>query len=203
MAIENRTKICTRCKQQYPATLDKRGQSRDYYLRNREAVTARAGEYRRRHLQKSRLYSRRYEQKIRQIKPEQIRTKHRRFKAAHPSANRIYDQRREARKRALPDSFTAEDWRRCLEYFNNCCAVCGRSQGLWHTISADHWTPLSASNCPGTVPSNIVPLCSGQNGCNNSKNKQKPETWLLRKFGELKAQEIINRINQYFQTLQN
>src|SRR5581483_2176482 len=58
-----------------------------------------------------------------------------------------------ARKRSLPDTFTERDWQRALEYWDYKCAVCGRPRGLWHTLAADHWIPLTAPDCPGTVRS--------------------------------------------------
>lgn len=106
--------------------------------------------------------------------------------------------RRMARKRGLPNIFSDTDWKRALDYFKDCCAVCGHPRGLWHTLAADHWIPLSASNCPGTVPTNIVPLCHGVDGCNNSKGKKQPMEWLNEKLGSRRAQTILKKIEAYF-----
>lgn len=104
-----------------------------------------------------------------------------------------------AKKRALPSAFTGLDWQYALEYFNHCCAVCGRPlSGLFHKVAADHWIPLSSPDCPGTVVTNIVPLCHGQGGCNNSKADQNPEEWLVKRFGKRKAQHIVSEIGAYF-----
>src|SRR5512141_2961524 len=88
------------------------------------------------------------------------------------------------RKRKLPDTFTDQDWQRALEYWDYKCAVCGRPRGLWHTLAADHWIPLSDPECPGTIPTYIVPLCHGEGGCNNSKRSRSPQAWLEAKLGE-------------------
>lgn len=109
--------------------------------------------------------------------------------------------KRRARKQALPDTFTNDDWLHALEYFGNCCAVCGRPKGLWHKLSADHWIPITSPNCTGTIPSNIVPLCHGIDGCNNKKNKQHPDEWLIKTFGKRKAKKIAKRIQDYFSSL--
>lgn len=123
------------------------------------------------------------------------------YRAANRDKTRTIQSRREARKRALPATLTHLEWRRCLEYWNSRCAVCGRPQGLWHKLAQDHWIPLSSPECPGTVASNIVPLCHGENGCNNKKSTSDPHDWLLRTFGKRKAARIERRIREYFDSL--
>lgn len=120
---------------------------------------------------------------------------------SNPGRDAVIVQRRLARKRSLPDTLTNADWQRCLSYFNGCCAVCGKPPGLWHTLAMDHWTALSSPDCPGTVPTNIVPLCHGIDGCNNSKSNKPAEQWLIQKFGEKKARKILKRIHDYFDSL--
>lgn len=110
-------------------------------------------------------------------------------------------QKYRARKLSLPDTFSDLDWIHALEYFDGCCAVCGRPQGLWHILAADHWIPLVSPDCTGTVPTNIIPLCHGVGGCNNLKGKQDPEQWLLSRYPYRKAKAIIKRIQTYFDTL--
>lgn len=112
----------------------------------------------------------------------------------------IYWHKRRALQRQLPMNFTDDDWQRALDYFNGCCAVCGRPRGLWHTLAKDHWIPLS-SPCPdnpGTVPTNIVPLCGGVGGCNESKNNRDATEWLRWRFGKRKARQTLKRIEEYF-----
>lgn len=103
-----------------------------------------------------------------------------------------------ARKRSLADDFSEDDWQFALNYFNGCCAVCGRSAGFWHTLAMDHWVPLNNPDCPGTIPRNIIPLCHGVDGCNNSKHDKSPHEWLTQKYGKKKAGAILNRIHGYF-----
>ncbi|MCC7449817.1 MAG: hypothetical protein IT324_20525 [Anaerolineae bacterium] len=102
------------------------------------------------------------------------------------------------RKRSLPDTFTKADWQRALEYWDYRCAVCNRPRGLWHTLTADHWIPLNSPDCPGTVSTNLIPLCHGQDGCNNSKSGTNPDVWLDKKFGKRKAAEKRAEIEAYF-----
>jgi ribosomal protein L37AE/L43A len=108
-----------------------------------------------------------------------------------------YEQYR-SRKRSLPNTFTARDWQRALDYWGHCCAVCGRPRGLWHTLSQDHWIPLTHPDCPGTTPSNMLPLCCGTDGCNNSKGSKHPRVWLKEKFGTRRATRKWAEIEAYF-----
>lgn len=119
----------------------------------------------------------------------------------HPEYNRARVSRRRARKIGLPDTWTDNDEQRCLEYFDHKCAVCGRPRGLFHTLAMDHWIPLDSPNCPGTIPTNMIPLCHGRGGCNNSKGKKMPHEWLVTKFGERKAKQIEKRIIDYFESI--
>ena len=124
------------------------------------------------------------------------------YRDNHRPAFVIYTQTRRARKRSLPDTFTLKDWEFALNYFNHCCAVCGNQlNGLFHTAAADHWIPLSSPDCPGTVPTNIIPLCHGVNGCNNSKAYHHPEDWLVKRYGKRKAKPILKRIHDYFASI--
>lgn len=119
---------------------------------------------------------------------------------------RLKYQRRQARKRDLPDTLTTEEWTNALEYFHGCCAVCGRQfNDLFntHTLAADHWIPLSSPDCPGTVAWNIVPLCHGIGGCNNSKHNKDPLEWLIDKYGKQRGRKLFNKINQYLEYIKS
>lgn len=111
--------------------------------------------------------------------------------------------RRSARLRDLPTTFTANDWQRAVGYFDGKCAVCGRPPGLWHTLAADHWIPLTNPECPGTVPWNIVPLCHQLDGCNNHKGAKDPLEWLVEKLGEKEAVKVMERITAYFEAVRD
>lgn len=122
----------------------------------------------------------------------------------NPTKGEIKNQKRRARELSLPNAFSPSDWNHALVYFNGVCAVCGRPPGLWHTLSVDHWIPLSdVEHCLGTVPANIVPLCHGIDGCNNSKGDSNPIEWLNRRFGPRKAKRILKRIQAYFDSLKD
>lgn len=145
-----------------------------------------------------------YQRRYRAENPEKIAEGKHRWCAANPDALRANGQRRRARKQGLPDTFTAQDWQRCLDYFNGCCAACGRQlKDLFstHTAAADHWIPLNSPDCPGTIPTNMVCLCHGKGGCNTSKQDTPAAEWLTEKYGTKKAVQILARIQAYFDSL--
>lgn len=155
------------------------------YIQNNHYIKARTREYRRRNRDHVRQQSREYYKK-------------------HTVQMRLYSSKRRSQKLNLPYGFSERDWKRCLEYFHHCCAVCGRqSSNLFNEyhLAQDHWIPVSDTRIdnPGTVPTNIVPLCHGVEGCNNSKNNKDPIKWLAQEFGKRKAKQILDRIEAYFE----
>lgn len=135
---------------------------------------------------------------------ERVRERTRRgaakYRKRHPDKVKVRAANREARKRALPDGLTADEWAFALEYFEHRCAVCGRPVGFWHTLAQDHWIPMASdtTNNPGTVATNLIPLCHGNDGCNNSKHNRNPYEWLVSVYGKRKANQINKRIETYF-----
>lgn len=124
-----------------------------------------------------------------------------RWQKEHPENGRVKTSRYRARKRSLSDTLTPNQWVRCVEYFHGCCAVCGRqANDLFdtHTLAADHWIPLFSPDCPGTVVTNIVPLCHGVGGCNNSKSATNPIKWLKQSYPKT-WRRIFAKIEAYFQ----
>ena len=146
----------------------------------------------------------------------QVLSYKKKLRAIHPDYNREYrkanrarfvaiDHRRRARKKSLPNTFTAEQWRAALEYFDNKCAVCRCSEGNGRIIACDHWIPVqySGDDNPGTVAWNIVPLCHGVGGCNNRKRHKLPYDWLCSEYEQSEVERIMNRIDAYFAEVRN
>lgn len=174
--------------------------------RRRSDVKAR--DRKRRQSEKGKAYERNYRKTSRYIAIHQSQEFRQRIKIYRNSprgkAVRMASfGRRRAREVNLPCSFSTSIWEHCLEYFNHRCAVCLRPVGLWHTLAADHWIPIASPNCPGTIPTNIVPLCHGEGGCNNQKNKQMPDVWLIDKYGIRKARRILKKIGDYFDSVKD
>jgi hypothetical protein len=121
----------------------------------------------------------------------------------HRDKGRLYSRtayaKRYERLRGLPNTFTEEQWKSCLQYWGYACAVCGKQEGFQWTLAQDHWIALDLSNSLGHVVDNIVPLCHGIDGCNNSKRNHVAEEWLVRKLGNQRAARVLKRIQDYFQ----
>lgn len=182
---------------------------RQYYLENRDRLLVKQIAYDREHRDQRVETQRQYRLKNsealrtanrewRMANPEYLRKSMREWKANNRAKVKTNENKRRARKRNLPIDFTDQDWVFAVSYFGNCCAVCGRQQGLWHTLAADHWIPLQSPDCLGTVVENIVPLCHGINGCNNSKGSREPLEWLVEKFGLRLAKGKVAEIERFF-----
>ena len=94
---------------------------------------------------------------------------------------------RRARVKGFPSTFTQEEQHFCRAYFHYACAVCGKEEGFQWTLAMDHWIPINSPHCPGTVATNMIPLCDGVGGCNTRKQDTLPELWLIKRFGKRKA----------------
>lgn len=176
---------------------------RTYRLKHKAEIYKKNLKWKRANLEKARFWSARWRENNKErlrnywTSPRVLEQK-REYAKLHPEHRRAIKQRRRARRSGLPDTFRTSDWKFALDYFNSLCAVCGRQIGLWHTLAADHWIPLFSPDCPGTVPDNIVPLCHGADGCNNSKGSTPPATWLRERYGPRRANNILKKIDAYF-----
>jgi hypothetical protein len=166
---------------------------RDYYSKTAERQREKSRQYRNTHPGRNAEYQRRYRSLYPDIVNKRIANWRKR------GNGRIKWHRYYSKKKTLPYDFVLSDWHRALTYFNNRCAVCGRPlNGLFHKAAMDHWIPISSPECPGTLVTNIVPLCHGNNGCNNSKGDKLPLEWLKEKYSRRKAKIVLNRITTYF-----
>ncbi len=105
--------------------------------------------------------------------------------------------------RELPHEFTQADHENMMLYWGPVCAICGRVVMPNHPTlkqAVDHWIALNdpREDNPGTVVTNLLPLCHGEDGCNNKKLDRDPEQWLIETYGDAKAAEILARIKAYF-----
>ncbi len=154
----------------------------EYYLANQDDIKARSKDW--------------YKVNRERIRPRaSITTKE--WAQRNPERARARTARYRTRKRGLQHDFSVSNWQAALDYFGGRCAVCGRQPGLWHTLAADHWIPLDSPDCPGTVTWNMVPLCHGVDGCNNSKQHRLASEWLIDKFGAKKGRAILKRIEAF------
>lgn len=194
---ERRAATTSRYAKKHPQKVNQN--TRKYKSRHRDHIAEYNAQYRIAHQQEMREYARQYYYSHRAEAAQ--------YHKNNPHVGRIGAQRRRARIRNLPSTFNVQDEQRMFDYFEHRCAVCGKPRGLWHTLALDHWIPISSPDCPGTIPTNIVPLChavnDGQGGCNNSKLNRDPHKWLVSEFGKAKAAKIEARIQAYFDSLKD
>jgi hypothetical protein len=160
---------------------------RDENIEKRRAETA---QYQETHRKEIRAYQ--------EAHREETRVRGRIWTRMFPEKNAAREQRRRARKQNLPDTWTQEQLAFMLTYWQQSCAVCGNMRGLLWTLAHDHWISIRSPECPGTVATNMIPLCHGDGGCNNSKSDTPPHEWLRRRFGPRKAAKIAKAIAAYF-----
>jgi hypothetical protein len=114
----------------------------------------------------------------------------------------IAQSRHQAIKRHLPAAFTIADYDFMMQYWHFSCAVCERENGFQWIIAIDHWIPLKQPECPGTVATNMIPLCHGAGSCNTLKSNKLPFQWLTDRYGNRKATKIAATIADYFTKVQ-
>lgn len=123
---------------------------------------------------------------------------HQAWTKAHPETANAHNRKRKTVKRGLPSTLTHDEETFCRQYFHYACALCGNEEGFQWTIAMDHWIPLTSPDCPGTIATNMIPLCHGRGGCNNKKGRKDPRQWLIQHVGRRQAAHIHRRIDVYF-----
>jgi 5-methylcytosine-specific restriction endonuclease McrA len=83
----------------------------------------------------------------------------------------IWNHKRRQRGLPVAWNWTAKMWQRCKAAWGGACAYCGKTGVV---LMHDHFIPLASPDCPGTVPSNIVPACAS---CNGLKHVKDPFKW--------------------------
>jgi hypothetical protein len=181
---EQRQSNLEKCREQgrksYAKHRDKRHQKfREWYWKNRDARLQKKRDA-------ARLYRKQHVDKCKDLSRRAYEKNPWRFKAAAA--------RRKTRQKGLPYKWCVADANRAITYWKNSCAVCSTPFGLLAIAHWDHWIPLASPHCPGTVPENMVPLCSA---CNQSKHAHDATAWLARDFPD-SAAAIARRIGNYF-----
>lgn len=90
------------------------------------------------------------------------------YKESHRENYVINEQKREALKRNLPITLTADQWNEIKQAFNNSCCYCGRTLPL----EQEHFIPLSKMG--ELSKNNIICACKS---CNSSKGNRDFFTW--------------------------
>ena len=185
----DKTKLNSWCRQCYAKKSSK------WYQENYEYGLERIRLYSESHREQSRARALEYGRHHR----ESVNRNQKNFRKRHPERTNEWRNRRRAKKRLLPATFTEQQWKTALTYWDNRCAYCGRPRGLWHRLAQDHF--ISQDSGGGYIATNIVPACHGTDGCNNKKSNKHPDQWLAAEFGQKKAKQILASIYAYFDWL--
>ena len=196
-------KICTVCKAELPKTseyfhadsgrkdklncrckeCDKRRWVK-YYSENRQKVLA-----------KALLTSKERHKTYYEGNKEKCLVSQRRRRANNPDLYNSLTQKRLARKRDLPATLTAKQWRQCKDTFNNSCAYCGKPH---KRLTQEHFIPISKGGEYGR--DNIIPACLS---CNPSKSDKDFLEWYPRQpFYSKKREAKILKYLGYKENLQ-
>jgi 5-methylcytosine-specific restriction endonuclease McrA len=184
-------KRCTQCLEWKPETADHFYALKGHLVaRCKKCANESSRSYAQSHPDQVRTTSRLSQQK----RPVETKREYqRKWQRDNPDKVRVNNLTRRARKNRLPDNFTEADWQYAIRYFNGTCAYCGNPPGL--ELTADHFIPVADPNCPGTIPTNIVPACKS---CNSRKNDNAPIPWITNTFGEENGKKILAQINSYY-----
>lgn len=100
--------------------------------------------------------------------------------------SKIYNHKRKQKHLKLEFIWTRKDWEFCKKQWDYKCAYCGCKSDK---LTQDHFIPIAAPDCIGTVKENIVPACSK---CNSTKRH--------RPAHEFCSESTIKKIMDYFKT---
>jgi 5-methylcytosine-specific restriction endonuclease McrA len=171
--------------------------NRDWYEAHKEQKNKSTMQWQKEHYEEVKERSRRWRENHR----KHLRERDRRWRKKNLRKVRESHRKRRSHQIDLSFDFSPADETRALEYWHGYCAVCGEPlRDLFgeRVLHFDHWIPISDQrpNNPGTVPENMVPLCSK---CNLSKNDTDPVLWLERRYSKNKVQKILKAIHDFFE----
>lgn len=122
---------------------------RAWYLANYEKTKEKRSEYSKQYYQKNKA---------------KILANCKRWREANPELVNLLIRRHHFRKTQTHGDHTVDEWMELKNFFNNCCASCGRPENAIK-LTEDHKVPLSKGGGHGI--DNIQPLCKP---CNSSKS---------------------------------
>lgn len=105
--------------------------------------------------------------------------------------------RRIERMLAKPNTFNNHDRLFAIKYWSGKCSVCGELPAKCRNLVIDHWIAITDPECPGTIPGNMVPMCSP---CNSSKGGKLALVWLEKKVIDSDRRiQIVAAIESFFE----
>ena len=139
--------------------------ARNYWLRNKDEITAKNKAWREKNKDWIKEYGKRYRKENKEI----LARRKKNYSDRNRDKCNTWSQKYKTRKQDLPASLTVEQWQKCVEHFNDSCAYCGKPH---KRLAQEHFIPLSKGG--EYAKDNIVPACRS---CNSSKNNKDPLEW--------------------------
>lgn len=164
---------------------------KNYYESHKEQILSQEKEYYQKNKERHKKYecsSKEYKKKYLKAHKEHIAITRKEYDATHKENIGIYRQKRRTKRKQLPCTFNADEWKKAIEYFDNCCAYCGSKEKL----TQDHFVALSKGGEYSI--NNIIPCCLR---CNESKRdkdffKWYPSQKFYKKSREKKILQYLN-----------
>lgn len=182
-----------------------------HYQKNREVINAKSAQWRAENPElmkeishqwylKNIDYKKQYSRNWLKRNPERHRINSRNWVNLNPKKNRVKTAKYRSRKASLRNDFSKSDWDVALGYWDNKCAICGKSPDSSTSLAMDHWIPVVRGGA--TTSDNILPLChakkNGAGGCNNRKGAKDGQSFLIEQFGEEYGLQKLRDIEMYF-----
>lgn len=145
--------------------------NRERYANNREKISARRKELRKNNQVKSKDQSYEKSRAYYLENAEKLKSYARNYKRTPKGklSETLSRHKRRARIKKTADTFSAEDWGECLNYFNGSCCYCGERADVLHQ---DHFIPVKLGG--EYTEQNIVPACQY---CNSRKHAKLFSEW--------------------------
>lgn len=197
-------------KKSYQRTADKvKERSKTRYEKNKEKILAQVAQYRDANREYIRAWHRNHytqnkermlevDREYRRKNKDATKARMKRYREMHRAETRMRNRLRKVALKFSNRDYTSQDWNNCLAHWQNKCAICNRPASVseGRSICADHWIPLAKGGV--THKSNILPLCHGNDGCNNKKHDKDPIQWLIAALGEEQAAQKMREIEAFF-----
>ena len=146
-----------------------------YYLKHKERILARTGEYQREHAEQAAEWKKNWNaenpERMAELQSrwlEENREERREYVNAwaklHPESAIIREHRRRSRELSATGNYTKQEWNELVSDYGGRCAYCNQESDK---LTVDHVVPLSRGGTNDI--SNILPACRS---CNSKKNNK-------------------------------
>ena len=165
--------------------------AKEWGIKNRKKIAERSKEWKKNNPEKIRFSNIKGHKKYKKKYPERKRLsdhKYRISKLGKKSHNNIM-KKRYAINKNLNFEFTGKDWERCLKYFENKCAYCGKNL---EKVTLDHFIPIMKNGEYSRW--NLIPSCKP---CNSSKGIKDFFDWYIDQnfYSDLREKRILKYLS--------